>query len=406
MGKSWLPEGGENVFQRIKAKRKEAEAAGIQIVNMAIGQPRGPALASARMAAAQAVLSDDESMHEYQDNGSPGVPGFPERFALGHVQGGVTDDSLPAIHDLIDKEVLSCLPIPGIKPMLGLVILACGSEHNNGLLVATTTNPGYPTPKVWCGYLKVRNYELPINPENAFVFDASKIPGDVNLLHLNYPHNPSGAGLTAEDWREICGYCESRGIRVFNDAAYAGLIHHQDVLPLSAVAFEFPDLEWAEAFSASKLIGNGTGWRVGGILGTKPFVGDIKTIKGQADSGHFAPAAAGAVHALEYDIASIDDMRSDYGSRIAHLTELLSAHGMAPAVSASAGFFTLWQTPKQAFGQEIASAEHFNTLMIEKTGVLGVPFGPYIRYAVVEPLNTLEKHKRIAAAFGKARVSY
>jgi hypothetical protein len=46
-----LPTGGVNLFQGIKAKRREAEAAGQKLHRLSIGQPAGPALLSARKAA-------------------------------------------------------------------------------------------------------------------------------------------------------------------------------------------------------------------------------------------------------------------------------------------------------------------------------------------------------------------
>jgi len=81
---SRLPPGGENLFQSIKRKCVEAEAKGKKLYRLSIGQPSGPALLSARKAAAKAVMSDQESMHEYQDNGSPGVSDFAERFINVH----------------------------------------------------------------------------------------------------------------------------------------------------------------------------------------------------------------------------------------------------------------------------------------------------------------------------------
>ena len=98
---SWLPKGGTNLFQAIKAKCTEAEAKGVKLYRLSIGQPTGPALLSARQAAADAVLSPEESIHEYQDNGSPGVPKFAQRFVQAHVP-----------IDLSKKKV-SFLPIPG-----------------------------------------------------------------------------------------------------------------------------------------------------------------------------------------------------------------------------------------------------------------------------------------------------
>lgn len=85
MRKSWLPAGGINLFQAIKAKCREAEESGQTLYRLSIGQPTGPALLSARKAAAEAIMSEAESMHEYQDNGSPGVPDFARRFVQAHL---------------------------------------------------------------------------------------------------------------------------------------------------------------------------------------------------------------------------------------------------------------------------------------------------------------------------------
>ena len=54
MRRSRLPQGGENVLQTIRAKRAEAEARGIKLIDLSIGEPKGPALLSAREAAAEA----------------------------------------------------------------------------------------------------------------------------------------------------------------------------------------------------------------------------------------------------------------------------------------------------------------------------------------------------------------
>jgi len=393
---SRLPEGGENLFQGIKKKRSEAEASGIQILNMSIGQPSGPALISAREAAAQAVLSGDERVHEYQDNGSLYVSDFARRFVQYHSRWWLRDCGMEGRIDF--------LSIPGIKPMLGLIPLACGSQSND-IIVGTTTDPGYPTPADQCDYLNVKNYALNLNPDNGFRFGAIDIQKGTDLLMVNYPHNPSGQIATEEWWKRICSYCEENRIRIFDDAAYAGLSHSEDHFTLADVAVNYPDLSWLEAYSASKLIGNGTGWRIGAMAGSPDFIGDLATIKGNADSGFVAPMAAGVIHAAENDKEGIEAHRQIYQERIKLLIGTLSPLGMKLAVNPGAGFFTLWMTPAEAFGESIKDGAHFNNLMIENTGVVGVPFGKYyIRYAVTSDIEAMKE--KIAAAFKKANILY
>lgn len=392
MRASRLPQGRENVLQVVRAKRVEAEAAGIDLLDLSIGEPKGPALLSAREAAAQAIMSESEAMHAYQYNASPGVPNFAQRFVQAH-----TKRSLPSLD-------VDYVPIPGIKPMLGLMPLACGCAQHD-IRVATTTTPGYPIPADWCDYHPFVTHEaLPLHPENEFRFSPSDIQPGTDLVMMNYPHNPSGQ-VASESWlRELCQFCSEQDIRLFNDAAYSVLSHTPDSATLTDIAPDFPDLSWAEAFTAAKLIGNGTGWHVGAMVGSPDFIGDIKEVKGKTDTGFVAPMAAGVVVVFEQDQAGIAAYREMYRSRLELLSHILTDQGMQLALQPAAGFFTLWLTPSHAFGRRVESAEHFNMMMIEETGVVGVHFPGYVRYAVCADIEAM-RHE-LDDAFGKAQVGY
>jgi LL-diaminopimelate aminotransferase len=392
MRRSRLGPGGENVLQTIRAKRAETQARGLQLIDLSIGEPKGPALLSARRAAAAAVMSDEEAMHAYQYNASPGVPDFAPRFIQAHVR-------RPLPHAEVDY-----LPIPGIKPILGLVPLACGGAEQR-ITVATMTSPGYPIPADWCAYHPlVTHYALPLHPANAFRFAPDDIDPATDLIMLNYPHNPSGQ-VAARDWlRQLCEVCSARHIRLFNDAAYVVLSYDPDSVTLAEVAQEYPELSWTEAFTAAKLIGNGTGWHIGAMVGSPDFIGDLKVVKGKTDTGFVAPMAAGVVAAFEHDQAGITRYREMYRARLRRLIGLLTRHGMRLALEPAAGFFTLWLIPAQAFGEKVESAEHFNFLMIERTGVVGVHFPGYVRYAVCADIDAMAKE--IEEAFMQAEVSY
>jgi len=394
MRKSRLPEGGENLFQGIKAVAAKAQEGGAKLIKLSIGQPSGPALESARKAAAEAVLSTAETMHAYQDNDCPGVPGFAERFVRAHVSRQLFGGSF------------AFLPIPGIKPMLEVIPLACG----DGGVVVTCTNPGYPTPKIQCDYLGKEVWEPELLPGDEFLLNTSALETyqrgkNVNLIMTNYPHNPSGAVANPNWWESLCDFCQKYDVRLFNDAAYAALSFGPDSWCLSDIAPDFSKLSWCEAFSASKLIGNGTGWRVGAMVGSPDFMDDIRTIKGNTDSGLVAPMAAGALYALEEDQASIVAVRGTYQQRCVQLCSILRSAGMQLACEPRAGFFTLWKTPTMAFGERIRDAKQFNFLMIEKTGVVGVHFNPYIRYSVAS-VDIAEAAVAIGSAFAQAKVSY
>lgn len=392
MQRSRLPAGGANIFQTIRQKRSDAEAAGLKLIDLSIGEPKGPALRSAREAAQAAVMSDDEAMHAYQYNASPAVPDFARRFVNAHLEREMPDGAVDFV------------PIPGIKPILGLLPLACGCALRD-VAVATTTKPGYPIPADWCAYhVRVTHRALPLNIANGFRFSTRDIASPTDLIMMNYPHNPSGRVATADWLRELCQHCSDNDIRLFNDAAYYALSHAADSATLCEVAVDFPDLSWAEAFTAAKLIGNGTGWHVGAMVGSPDFIADVKEVKGKTDAGLVAPMAAGVIAALETDQAGIDACRETYRVRLELLTAVLADCGMRLAIRPQAGFFTLWEAPTRAFGQAMGSAEEFNFAMIDNAGVVGVHFQDYVRYAVCADVAAAEADLR--AAFQSAKVGY
>lgn len=398
---SWLKPGGSNVFQDVKKMRIVAEGRGLELVNLGVGQPQGVPLSIAREEAAKVIMSNDQVVHEYQDNGTPGFPDFAKRFVQAHCFNNLSDYS----------HRLGFCAIPGIKPILIDVILACGPSDDKPLHVVTSTNPGYPTPATVCGYLgsNVINHEPELSPKNGFRFTFDQIGGlpSGSLLMANYPHNPTGQIMSREDWHLLCQFCVAKRIRLFNDSAYSALSHSLNHTTLADVAINYPSLSWLEAFSSSKLARNFTGWRIGAVVGSRDFVDDFIVIKGNMDSGIAAPLAFGVMKAFDEGRVDIVASQRMYQERLEMLIEALQSNGMQLSVYPRAGFFSLWKTPKVAFGIEIISASHFNELMIQPlqgSGIIGVHFPPYIRYAVCSEIAP--NLSKIRDAFKFAKVSY
>lgn len=461
---SRLPQGRENIFQKIKKKTEEVQATGREIHKLSIGQPVGSPFLIARVFASLAVMMSVEEIHEYQDNGASGVTRFFEslhdcgvsvdtirqiaklelflttRGSLrGSLYGSLVGDTIACqryVLDLLDNsktdhapswvrkcpdfarefcqfhnnidfddvDGLGFLPIPGIKSMLSLIPQACNTVDEL-LFVGTMTNPGYPIPKTHAEPLGYKVYELPLTSENKFRFSVEDLHPAMDLLMLNCPHNPSGQTVTESWWHEICDYCQTFDIRIFNDATYAKLAFEEHCT-LADVAVHYPDLSWAEAYSASKMGCNFTGWRVGAIVGSADFVGDIATVKGNADSGFFAPVAVGVLVATRYEKEATVEYCQTFQRRQKRLCQTMREKGMRLAVEPRATFFNIWQVPKCAFGQEIKDAQHFNYLMIEKGGLIGMHFDSYYRCAVVADIFQEEFISAIEMAFDRASVEY
>ncbi|MEL0112386.1 MAG: hypothetical protein VW835_11705, partial [Rickettsiales bacterium] len=120
--------------------------------------------------------------------------------------------------------------------------------------------------------------------------------------------------------------------------------------------------------------------------------------------GFVAPMAAGVLVALEEDQTGIAQYREMYRRRLGTLSSLMQGCGMKLAIDPRAGFYTLWESPTRAFGRAMSGAEEFNFTMIEKTGVVGVHFANYLRYAVCADVDAMRSD--LEAAFKSAEVSY
>ena len=86
----------------------------------------------------------------------------------------------------------------------------------------------------------VRRWRL--RPENAFRPDFDDLrrlltPG-VRAVIVNFPHNPTGATITAEEQAELIRCCESGGSHLVWDGAFAELAYDTTVLPDPAARWE------------------------------------------------------------------------------------------------------------------------------------------------------------------------
>ena len=77
---------------------------------------------------------------------------------------------------------------------------------------------------------------------------------------------------------------------------------------------------------------------------------------------------------------------------------------MQSALEPAAGFFTLWKTPTEAFGEKLSGAEDFNFRMIDEVGVVGVHFPGFLRYAVCNDITA--NLSKLETAFRGANVKY
>ncbi|MFA6316947.1 MAG: aminotransferase class I/II-fold pyridoxal phosphate-dependent enzyme [Elusimicrobiota bacterium] len=421
-----IPPAGINLFQSIYLLLADYERrSGLPALNLSLGNPDGIPPSRIRRLEARFCKDPGYDYHTYAE----------DKDLLDFCDGMVS------LHGRIRFKRhpgLAAAPIAGIKTATALIPLACGlhlpdRERRNSFIMASNL-PAYDVAGTWSdSYLGARRVVWPLyasegmrlrveNLETALAKARVRRP---DLVFVIRPGNPASVKATTADWRSLIAFCLKHKTRLVNDAAYAGLSDKTHI-PLASIAKDYPDLEWLELYSVSKSFSD-PGARLGALVGSKDFVQDYMTIKGNTDSGP-VPALMAAYGRFFQDrktaAKSLESLYRLYRRRLDYVIASFKKAGLRQACATDAGFFTLWKVPAQAFGQDIQAkaldqgipaSEAYNKLVISETGIVGVHFSgptpegglePLIRYGVCADVLAPRFKKRFEAALSRLQPRY
>ncbi len=416
-----IPPAGINLFQLIYVLiRDYKKRTGLEPLNLSLGNPDGVPPAAIRALKAKYARDPGYDFHTYAEDKNL------LRFA----------EAMVALHGDIEVEKhpgLRALPIAGIKTASALIPLACGlhlpDKVRRGTFRVASNLPAYDVIGTWsASYLGAQRTVWPLASSDNMRLNVSRLKSALkkdgidraDLVFVIRPGNPAAVGASAADWKELIEFCVEKKMRLVNDGAYAGLAAAGTHATLASVAKDFPALEWLELYSVSKSF-NDPGARLGALVGSKDFVEDFALVKGNTDSGP-VPGVMAAYGEFLNDPgkarSALDDIRGLYEKRLADLIPRLKAAGLKSACATEAGFFTLWKTPKEAFGKPLPPEnrhEAFNRAVIAETGIVGVHFSgfdaagepePLIRYAVCADVLDRKFQKRLEAGLARIKPVY
>ncbi len=416
-----IPPAGINLFQLIYILiRDYKQRTGLEPLNLSLGNPDGIPPAAIRALKAKYAQDPGYDFHTYAEDKN--LLRFAE--AMVSLHGGIDVDKHPG---------LRALPIAGIKTASALVPLVCGlhlpdKARRDAFRVASNL-PAYDVIGTWSdSYLGARRTVWPLASSDNMRLNVSRLKtalkkdgvGRADLVFVIRPGNPAAVGASTADWKELISFCLEKKMRLVNDGAYAGLVASGTHATLASVAKDFPELEWLELYSVSKSF-NDPGARLGALVGSKDFVEDFALVKGNTDSGPVPSVMAAYGEFLNNPTAArqaLGEIRALYEKRLADLIPRLKAAGLKPACATEAGFFTLWKTPKEAFGKKLPKEnrhEAFNRAVIAETGIVGVHFSgfdatgkpePLIRYAVCADVLDKTFQERLEAGLAKIKPVY
>jgi len=200
------------LFAELNRKGNELAAKGVDIINMAVGDPDRPTPDRILRAMHEAI--DDPSTHNYPPY--QGTQAFREAAAAWMERRfGVTGLNP-------NTEIVSAI---GSKEAIHNTFLAFVDPGDTTLI----PDPGYPVYRTSTIFAGGEPYTVPLSPENGFLPDLDAIPEQVatkaKLLWVNYPNNPTGAVANLEDFEKMVAFCRKYDIMLCHDNAYSEMAY-------------------------------------------------------------------------------------------------------------------------------------------------------------------------------------
>lgn len=272
------------LFGEIAALKRQAIAAGRDLIDLGIGDPDQPTPPSIIEALNRAA--HDPETHRYDESNAGWTP-FLEAVAT-WTKRRFDVDVDPATEAMLligSKEGLAHLAWAYIDP---------GD-------VSLCPDPAYTVYKVNTLMAGGEVVTMPLREENGFLPDFAAIPSEAvkraKLLWLNYPNNPTGATAPLSFFEDAVRFARENDLLLVNDAAYADVYYDADKKPASVLQVAGAKDVAVELHSLSKMF-NMTGWRIGFAIGNPDAIGVINKLKSNLDSKQFPAISLAAAHAL------------------------------------------------------------------------------------------------------------
>jgi alanine-synthesizing transaminase len=359
------------VFAVINEMRDAARAAGIDIVDMGMGNPDGPSPEPVVEKMIEAVRNPVNHRYSVSRGIAPLREAIVQRYAK---QYGVSLDP--------DSEAIATI---GAKDALAHLLFALIGPGD----VVVSPNPAYPIHQYGVIMAEGEACMLPMPDAATFLSElkrlyrtAAKPP---KAILISFPHNPTTTCVDLDFMREIVELARQYGAYVIHDFAYAEL-GFDGYRPPSILQVPGAAEHAVEIYSMTKSY-NMAGWRVGFCLGNHRLIAALARIKSYLDYGIFQPIQIASVTALNECNDEPAKICAIYQARRDVLIEGLSQAGWQ-VEPPKASMFVWARIPRQFAG--LGSLE-FAKLLMQETQLAvspGVGFGPlgegYVRFSLIE----------------------
>ncbi len=359
------------VFATVNELKMEARRAGVDIIDMGMGNPD---LGTPDHIVDKLVEASRKS-HNHRYSASMGIKKL--RMAI-------SDWYQRRFNVDIDYESEAIVTI-GVKEGMSHLVLVT-IRPGDVVFTPTPTYPIHPYSAIISGG-DVRG--IPVGPDQDFFDNLVQATRQMwpkpKLLILSYPHNPTTEVVDLAFFEKIVDFAKEHNILVVHDFAYADLVFDGYKAPSFLQAKGAKDVG-VEFFSLSKSYSM-AGWRVGFCVGNPETVAALRRIKSYLDYGIFQPIQIAAIIALNGPQEPVEEIRLTYRERRDALISGLNRIGWP--VESPKGTMFVWAKIPEKY-QHLKSVE-FSKMLINEAQVAvspGLGFGEYgddyVRFALIE----------------------
>ncbi len=360
-------------FVRLAEAKRRLLAAGADLIDFGVGEPREqtPEFIRAALVAAIDPLST-----------------YPQTEGLPELRAAIASWAQRRFGAALDPGT-QVLPTLGSKEAIFHLAQVLGGGR------VAIPAPAYPVYERGALFAGKRVLELPLREESGFLPDLDAVDAatwrDVAVLWLNYPNNPTAAVAPRALYERAAELAREHGFVLASDEAYSE-IYFGDEPPASAL--ELADLTGVAVFNTLSKRSSMPGYRSGFVAGDPELIALLKRYRpnvGVAPQEFVQRAAAAAWGDEEH----VERVRASYRAKRDVLLGVLESHGLRSAGGEATFFLWLDAGPD---ADALADRLLADGIVLAPGSFFGPAGAGYLRLALVPPLAECERAaERLAA---------
>ena len=370
------------LFGRLNALKLKKRQAGVDIIDLGMGNPLDPTPA----VIVEKLVKAAADPRNQRYSASNGIFNLRREMARKYqARWGVELDP--------ETEVIATI---GSKEGFSHTCLAMLGPGDTAIV----PDPAFPIHVYAVALAGANVINVPLGCDEAFLkriaYVCEQLYPRPKVMILNYPHNPTAMTVDPGFFEEVVSLARKFQVAVIHDFAYGETCFDGYQAP-SFLAVKGAKDVGVEFTTLSKPY-NMAGWRVGCCAGNKTIVDSLKTIKGYYDYGIFQAIQIASIIALRNGNKYVKEQAAKYASRRDVVCEWLEKIGWEVEKPRASMF--VWPRVPQDHLRGMSTLDYCMDLMenAEVAVAPGRAFGEngenYLRIAIVENEQRLRQAMR------------